>query len=126
MADAYEQKVLFFLRKMLLEDDPQIGSGGRRITIEEVRLEPGKPTGNWAVILFRQARSPHCLFGFRMPAREGFIQGVSQEQLRVWNDPEGSGPQVDADMIIGYLREEIVGNPKGLPPDCPAETIVWI
>lgn len=126
MPDTYEQKVLFWLRKMLLEHDPQIGPEGRHITVDEVRLEPGKPDDQ-VVILLREARRPHCLFGFRFPAREGPALGISEEDMRVLNDPEEIGPQVEADIIVnGWLRERIEAADMGLPEDCAATGITWI
>lgn len=126
MADAYEQKVLFWLRKMLMENNPQIGSGKKQITVDEVRLEPGEPEDQ-VVILFREAARPHCLFGFRVPAREGTLQGASEEQRKAWNNPEGTGPQVYADIIVnGWLRERIEAADMGLPANCDPRRITWI
>ncbi len=126
MADAYEQRVLSWLRKMLLESDPQIGLEEKHITVEEVRLEAGEPEDQ-VVILFREAARPHCLFGFRAPALEGTVQGASEEQQRAWNNPEGTGPQVYADIIVnGWLREHIEAGDMGLPANCDPESIIWI
>ena len=127
MTDTYEQKVLFWLREMLINHDPQIGQGDKRITVDEVHLEPGGPEGNKAVILFREVRRTHCVFGVRYPIREGFVQGATEEQLKRWNDPEGEGPYGDADMIVhGRLREQIESATEGLPQECDMNSITWL
>ena len=128
MANTYEQKVLFWLREMLIEHDPQFGSRGNRILIEEVYLEPEGPEGTSAVIVFREKRRPQCRFGFRFPLlRLGSDEGGTEEQPKRWRDPEGEGPQVDADMIVyGYLREQIEAANEGLPQACEENSITWV
>lgn len=126
MADAYEQKVLFWLRKILMENDPHIGSGKKQITVDEVRLEPGEPEDQ-VVILFREVARPYCLFGYRAPAREDIDPQVTEEQRKAWYDPEGMGPQVHADIIAnGWLREHIEAADMGLPANCDPHNITWI
>ena len=117
--DAYEQKVLFWLREMLLKHDPQIGSGDRRITIDDVYIEPGGTEDNMAVIMFREVRRPLCRFGFRFP--------LYKEERKHWYDPEKEGPQAEADMIVhGYLREQIEAADEGLPENCADNSITWV
>lgn len=109
-----------------MENNAQIGSGEKQITVEEVRLEPGEPEDQ-VVILFREAARPHCLFGYRVPAREDIVQGASEEQRKIWYDPEGIGPQVYADIIVnGWLRERIEAADMGLPSNCDPHSITWI
>ena len=111
----------------MINHDPQIGLGDKRITIDEVHLEPGGLEGNRVVILFREARRPYCVFGVRCPVREGFVQAATEEQRKRWNDPEGEGPQVDADMIVhGRLREQIEATTERLPQECDANSITWL
>ena len=127
MAAAYEQKVLAWLHTLLIEHDPHIGSGKRRIVVEEVRLEAGEPeAGDSVVILFREVRRPQCLFGFLTRARESSTPGAFEWQRNVWDDPEGEGPHVDADMIAARLREEVEAADIGLPEKCDATGITWI
>ncbi len=128
MTDTYEQKVLFWLREMLLSQDLQIGSGGKRIMVDEVYLEPEGTEGNSAVIVFREKRRPHCRFGFRFPLRHLALgEGGTEEQRKRWSDPEGTGPQVDADMIVyGYLTEQIEAANEGLPQACEENSITWL
>ncbi len=125
--DVYEQKVLFWLREMLLKHDPQIGSGDRRITADEVYMELGGTEGNRAVIVFREKSRPQCRFGSRFPLHEEFVQGATEEQRKRWSDPEGEGPQVDADIIVhGRLRELIEAADEGLPENCADDSITWV
>lgn len=117
--DMYEQRVLFWLREMLLKQDPQIGSGDKRITIDDVYIEAGGTEDNMAVIMFWEKRRPQCRFGFRFP--------LDKEQRKQWYDPEGEGPQAEADMIVyGYLRELIEAADEGLPQECEANSITWL
>ena len=127
MTASYEQKVLAWLHITLIEHDPQIGSGKRRIVVEEVRLEAGEPEeGDSVVILSREVRRPQCLFGFRTYAREPSPPGAFEWQRNIWDDPEGEGPQVDADMIAARLREEVEAADIGLPEKCDPTGITWI
>jgi hypothetical protein len=127
MATSYEQKVLAWLHTLLIEHDPHIGSGKRRIVVEEVRLEAVEPeAGDSVVILFREIRRPQCLFGFLTRARESSTPGAFEWQRNVWDNPEGEGPQVDADMIAARLREEVEAADIGLPEKCDATGITWI
>lgn len=127
MATPYEEKVLTWLQTMLIDHDPQIGPGKRRIVIEEVRLEAGDSEENVStVILFREVHRPQCLFGFRTPVREPTPSGASQWQKDLWDDPEGTGPQTDADMIVARLRESIEAADIGLPMNCDPRDITWI
>jgi hypothetical protein len=126
MATSYEQKVLAWLHTMLIEHDPHIGSGEKRILVDEVRLEADGSEDDWVVILFREVRRPQCIFGFRTLAREPTPPGALEWQGKVWDDPEGTGPQVDADMIVASLREEIEAADIGLPENCDPTSITWI
>jgi hypothetical protein len=126
MTDAYEQKVVAWLQDMLIEHDPHIGPGAKRIHVDEVRLETGESEGDWVVLLFREARRPQCIFGLRTPAREPTLPGTFEGQRKVWDDPAGIGPQVDADMIAARLREHIEAADIGLPQECDAGGITWI
>lgn len=127
MTFSYEQKVLAWLHTMLIEHDPEIGPGKRRIVVEEVRLEAGEPEeGDSVVILFREVRRPQCIFGFRTYAREPTPPGALEWQKDVWDDPDGEGPQVDADMIAARLREEVEAADIGLPMNCDPTGITWI
>ncbi len=126
ITDVYEQKVLFWLQEMLLKQDPQIGSGDQRITVDEVYLVPGG-TENTAVIVFREKRRPQCQFGSRFPLYQGFVQGATEEQQTQWSDSERNGPQVDADVIVhGHLRELIEAADMGLPENCAENSITWV
>ena len=69
MTATYEQRVLLWLQQELAAFPPAV-PGGKGILVEDVRLEQGEPEGQDIVILFREAGRLHCLFGFRMFARE--------------------------------------------------------
>lgn len=127
MAASYEQKVLAWLHTMLINHDPQIGPGERRIVVEEVHLEVGEPEeSDSVVILFREVHHPQCTFGFRTSAREPTPPGAFQWQKDIWDDPAGIGPQTDADMIVARLREEIEATDIELPMNCDPTGITWI
>ncbi|HLZ62334.1 MAG TPA: hypothetical protein VKR06_35770 [Ktedonosporobacter sp.] len=126
MLNSYEQKVLAHLQDMLLKDDPGIGSEARRIAVDKVSLELGGTEGYWIVILFREIQRPHCLFGFRTLAREPLPPNLSERQQKTYDDSDGEGPQVDADMIAARLREHIEAADMGLPQNCDSDGITWI
>lgn len=121
MASSYEQRVLAQLQHDLLERNPQIGQGEKQITIDEVRLEQGRPEGDIVVILFREAERPQCVFGFRAPAHEPTPQLLPDGQLGESDDPEGW-----AFVIMANLREHIEAADMGLPEDCDPNDITWI
>lgn len=127
MTTPYEHKVLAWLHTMLIEHDPEIGPWKRRIVVEEVRLEAGEPEeSDLVVILFREVRRPQCIFGFRTYAREPTPPGALVWQKNEWDDPEGLGPQTDADMIVARLREEVEAADIGSPMNCDPTGIAWI
>jgi hypothetical protein len=113
MTFSYEQQVLAWLQQQLNEQP--IGQGDRRITIDEARLEPGRPEGDLVVILFREARRPHRVFGFRTPAREPVSPHTP--------DPP---PETVAATIFGNLMERVEAADMGLPKNCDASDITWI
>ena len=90
---SYEEHVLTWLRRELIEHDHQIGQGGKHISVEEIRFEPDGPEGDMIVILFREVRRPQCLFGFRIGSREPPPVDKPDWQWRESEDPEGRFPR---------------------------------
>lgn len=123
MLTSYEQGVLAWLKRELLEQDPHIGQGEKRIVVDEIRLEQGRPEGDMAVILFREVQRPQCIFGFRMEAREPGrpVLTTLDGRLEEVVDPDGW-----AAVIYGNLLERVEAADMGLPEDCDPASITWI
>ena len=122
MAPPYEQRVLIWLRQELGEYPPA-GPSGKGIIVEDIHLEKGESEGDDIVILFREAERPHCLFGFRMFAREPVAPG---QQWKEKEDPEGRAPIGHGTVIYGNLMEQLQAADMGLPKDCDPDGITWI
>jgi hypothetical protein len=78
------------------------------------------------VILLREARRPHCLFGFRIAVREPSPVDNSDWQWQDREDPEGSIPQGSAQVIFANLMERVEAADMGLPEECDPDGITWI
>jgi len=101
-----------------LSEYPITGPSGKGILIEDIHLEKDELESEDIVILFREAKRLHCLFGFRMCAHES----VGPDQLWSENDaPVGYGT-----VIYGNLMEHIQAAKMGLPEDCDTDNITWI
>lgn len=122
MSATYEQRVLHWLRQELAAYPPAV-PGGKSIMVEDVRLEQAEAEGQDIVILFRVAERPHCLFGFRMFAREPVEPG---QQWKENEDPEGHAPIGHGTVIYGNLMEHIQATNMGLPEECGPDGITWI
>ena len=120
MNTSYEMRVLAWLRHRLIQQEPQIWSGNEQIIVEEVRLEPKKLEENDIVILFREKRRPHCLFGFRTDPPPVQIL-TADGGTRLDEDPEGH-----AEVLYVNLKEQVEAADMGLPKDCTADHIAWI
>jgi hypothetical protein len=118
MDPTYEQLVLRKVQQQLRLFPP--GSiGGKSIIVEDISLEKGEAEGEDIVILFRTARHPHCLFGFRMAARElGEWEGNT--------DPEELVPTAQGMVIYANFKEQIEASDMGLPEECHPDGITWI
>jgi hypothetical protein len=121
MALSYEQRVLAWVRQVLLVNDPQVGQGDRRVTIDDVRLEQKQASDQEVIILFREVRRPQCIFGFRAVAHEPTPQFMSDGRLGDVNDPEGW-----AAVIYANFRERIEALDMGLPEQCSEQGITWV
>lgn len=123
MLFSYEQRVLALLKRELLEQDPRIGQGDKRIVIDEIRLEQQESNSEMVVILFREARRPKCIFGFRMEAHEPGhpVLRTADGRLEEVVDPDGW-----AAVIYGNLQEHIEASDMGLPEDCDPAGITWV
>jgi hypothetical protein len=113
MASSYEQRLLVWLQRKLVEH--RIGQGEKRISVEDVHLEKGESEGEMVVILFREVRRLRCVFGFRMQAREPGMSPAHDES------PEGWG-----EVIFANLQEHVEAADMGLPKDCDPNSITWI
>src|SRR5947209_5810793 len=122
----YEQHVWAWLRHRVLEDDPQLGRGDKRIIFDDVRLEQGEPMEDMVVILFREVGRPHCLFGFRTLAHEPPPMHSPEWQWQASEDPEGGIPQIHAEIIFVNLQERIEAADMGLPEECNPGSITWV
>lgn len=117
----YEQQVLAWLRHELLEQDPHLGQGEKRIVVDEVRLEQGRPEGDMVVILFREVRRPQCIFGFRMELHE-----PGRPVLNTLDGREIEDPDSWANVIFANFQERIEAADMGLPEDCDPAGITWV
>ncbi len=122
MTASYEQRVLQWVRREL-GAYPPAGPSGKGILVEDVHLEQGEPEGEDIVILFREVQRPHCLFGFRMVAREPV---EPEQQWKEEEDPEGRAPIGHGTVIYGNLMEHIQAADMGLPDECDPDGITWI
>ena len=123
---SYEEHVLAWLRRELIEHNHQIGEGGKHINVEEVYFEQDGPEDDMIVILFREARRPQCLFGFRIGSREPPPIDNPDWQWQESEDPEGRIPQGHATVIFGNLMEQVEAADMGLPKECDPHGITWI
>ncbi len=114
MTSTYEQRVLDWLRKTLLEQDPDIGWGDKRITVEDVQLEQAGGEKR-IIILFREARRLQCLFGLR--SHPSYFEGNAA------NETYAVGA---AQEIYSSLKELIEAADMGLPEDCADNSITWV
>ncbi len=117
MVPSYEERVQAWLYHRLCKQDPGICSGGKKITVEKVRL---KQEDSELVILFRAAQYPHCLFGFRTNASPHQVIRPDGS-LVLDDDPEGS-----AEILYANLQEHVEAADMGLPKDCDPNSINWI
>lgn len=118
MKPTYEQLVLREVQRqvrLFLPTEP----GGKSIIVEDSSLEKGEAEGEDIVILFRTARRPHCLFGFRMAARE-------QEKWEGDTGPEELGPTAQGIVVYSNFMEQIMASDMGLPEECHPDGITWI
>src|SRR5947209_6887758 len=120
----YEQRVIRWLQHYLLDQDARIGRPGQKITIEEVRLETTEPEDTF-IILFRDSKRPHCVFGFRMSAINHtdphlMFPASDETQMAV------EEPEIWANLIKVNLQEKIEAANYGLPDECDSEHITWI
>lgn len=122
MALTYEQHVLVWLQQKLGKYPPT-EPNGKSIIIEDVRLEKGESGGDDVVIVFRAVGRPHCLFGFRMLAREPVVPELQGKESE---DPEELTPIAQGWVIYANLMERIQAADMGLPKDCATEGITWL
>jgi hypothetical protein len=122
MPASYEERVLRWVQRELTAYPPA-GPSGKGIIVEDVSLEKGEPKGEDIVILFREAERPHCLFSFRMFAREPV---EPEQQWKEDEDPEGRAPMGHGTVIYGNLMEQIQAADMGLPDECDPDGITWI
>jgi hypothetical protein len=118
----YEQRLINWLKRFLLEQDPHIREGERHITIKDVYFQSG-PDENLVIITFQEERRPLCLFGFCTTVYEDPTQQGMLDNADGWSDDPAL---VWADMIVAQLTEHIVAADMGLPKDCDSDTITWI
>ena len=121
MTSPYEQYVLMWLQKELASY-PLAGPDGKDILIEDIHLEQDKQEHSDIVILFREGKRPHCLFGFRMFAREPV---APEQEWKENEDPEGQAIG-HGTVIYGNLMERLQAADMGLPKDCLAAGVTWI
>ncbi len=114
MITSYGQHLLTVLRQRLLVPDAGIGKGDQHITIEDIRFEQEGSENEQLVILFRETRRSHCLFGFR-PHSSYYQRSAS--------DDEAVG---DMEEIYANLQERVEATNMGLPENCKSEGITWI
>ena len=98
MVLSYEERIQAWLHNRLCKQDPGIWSGGKQITVEEVRL---KQENGELVILFRAVQYSHCLFGFRTSASPHQVIRPDGS-LVLDDDPEGC-----AEIIYANLQEHV-------------------
>jgi hypothetical protein len=117
LVPSYEERVQTWLHHRLCKQVPGIWSGGKQITVEEVRL---KQEDGELVITFRAVQYPDCLFGFRTSASPH--QVIKPDgSLVLDNDPEGN-----AEIIYANLQEHVEAADMGLPKNCDPNSINWI
>ena len=114
MIPSYGQHLLTVLRQRLIGQDAGIGKGDRHITIEDIRFEREGAGDERLVILFREKRRSHCLFGF-CPHSSYYQRSAS--------DDEAVG---DMEEIYANLQERVEATTMGLPNNCTSEGITWI
>lgn len=122
MISSYEQRVLLWLQKELASY-PLAGPDGKAILIEAIHLEQDKQENDDSVIFFRVASRPHCLFGFRLFAREPVAPGHEWKENE---DLEGRDPMGHGTVIYGNRMEQLQAADMGLPKDCTSDGVTWI
>lgn len=75
------------------------------------------------MIFFREVRRPHCLFGFRINARESAAPG---QEWKEDEDPGGRVPIRDGTVIYGNFMEQLQAADMGLPTDYAPKGVTWI
>lgn len=112
----YEQEVLNFLRRWLIEENLEMpmGNSGYRIKTEDVRLET-RGDKRVAVILFRKVESED-LFGFRLEVTDGPLSTDP-------NSPYFQPPESSAQVVLSNLDEAIL---TGLRVGPDAEGVTWV
>ena len=120
MTAIYEQRVVTWLQHRLIDQEPLIWSKGEQITVEEVRLEQGKPKGDMLVILFRDPQRPRCLFGFRTDPSPPQVLTADGDEVA---DEYSEG---HAEILYVNLMEHVEAADMGLPKECTDNGITWI
>ena len=100
----YKRRVMAWLQQYMINEDPKIGQGDKRIHIQKVYLEPGEGEENIA-ILFQETKRPDCLFGRRMPAIDPIEPYLLQASDETWAEVEE--PESWAIVILSQLQERI-------------------
>ena len=116
-SEEYKGEVLRHLRLWLIEDNGHryFADHGYDISVEEIRLElPG--LDDEAVILFREASRPECLFGYKASLAE-----PATSEGPIFPDSEGW-----AGVILSTLDGRITAIDRGLPDECEPDGITWI
>ncbi len=120
----YEQRLLSWLQRHLVEQDSHIGEGGKHIHVEDIHFEQGQEK-NLIVVVFREDRRPSCRFGFCMPVYEDDSQHglLDVPDPTLWPDDPAI---VWGDMVAASLTEQVVAGDRGLPEKCMDEGITWV
>ena len=121
----YERRVGATLRKELVESDPELTYGDKRIIVEDVKVDKFHPK-HLVHILFKEESRSECLFGYYSDPVE-WDTDPSSETIMLdpsagyWG-PEGWSRQI---LATGFMEQvEAVGH--GLPPDCEPNGIPWV
>jgi hypothetical protein len=126
--EEYEGLVVQTLRRSLIEQDPGLRYGDRKITIEDVRLDTSGATHMLEILLRDEAR-PGCLFGWRFPATEADsdeLQGVGDPDR--WKEGLRGPEQAEiwaGTFVVTNFVEEIEALGYGLPAECDPHAITW-
>lgn len=112
----YEQEVLVFLRRWLIEEELEMpmGDSGYRIKTDDVRLETSKDR-RVAVVLFKIVDSED-LFGFRIEVADD-LESTDPES------PYFQLPELSAQVVLINLDEAIL---TGLRVGPDAEGVTWV
>lgn len=123
----YEDRVVAALRKEFVDQDAGLNFRGKRITVEDIRIDRSTPRHE-VQILFREESRLECLFGFSETAVVGdWDQSPSMDVIVVDRAKGYEGPEIYASVYVAtYFEEQVEAVGHGLPPECDPSGITWV